>query len=127
MRKSTLAWVGAVCLTAVILSACGGSASAAPASTAVVQSPASAVSAAMTSVPTAASAGTPAQSAGTLDGQTLMQQRCAACHGLGRITRAAGSADQWKATVDQMIAFGAQLTPSEETILVNYLAQTYHP
>jgi cytochrome c5 len=64
---------------------------------------------------------------GTLDGQTLMQERCSVCHSLARVESAQKTANQWKTTVDQMIARGAQLTPDEETTLVNYLAQTYHP
>jgi mono/diheme cytochrome c family protein len=70
----------------------------------------------------------PATSGGaTPAGQTLMQQRCTACHSLSRITSAQKSADQWKVTVDRMIGKGAQLSPAEEQTLVNYLAQTYHP
>ena len=61
------------------------------------------------------------------DGQTLMQQRCSVCHSLDRIQAAQKTADQWQATVNRMIGHGAQLTPQEEQVLVQYLAQTYHP
>jgi hypothetical protein len=72
------------------------------------------------STPTAAPSG-----GSTLDGKTLLQTRCTVCHDLSRVTSRTGTADQWKAIVDRMINNGAQLTPQEETVLVNYLAQTY--
>jgi mono/diheme cytochrome c family protein len=62
-----------------------------------------------------------------LTGQQLMQERCSVCHSLNRVQSAQKTADQWKTTVDRMINHGAQLTSSEATTLVNYLAQTYHP
>jgi cytochrome c-type biogenesis protein CcmH/NrfF len=70
----------------------------------------------------------PASSGGSsADGQTLMEQRCTVCHSADRVTSAQKTAAQWKQTVDKMINNGAQLSPSEEQTLVNYLAQTYHP
>ena len=63
--------------------------------------------------------------AATLDGKTLLQDRCTVCHTLDRVTSAHGNATQWKSTVDKMIKNGAQLNADEETALVNYLAQTY--
>jgi hypothetical protein len=59
------------------------------------------------------------------DGKTLLQTRCSLCHSTVVITTNAYTIDQWKMIVDQMKMKGAQLTPQEETILVNYLAQTY--
>jgi cytochrome c-type biogenesis protein CcmH/NrfF len=56
-----------------------------------------------------------------------MEQRCTVCHSADRVTSAQKTAAQWKQTVDKMINNGAQLSPSEEQTLVNYLAQTYHP
>ncbi len=118
MLKRTVSSLGillTIILAAAFLAGCGGASVAA-------------ASAAPTGVPVAQ--GTPPsnnQSAAALDGRTLMQQRCSVCHGLSRITNAYGTADEWKAAVDQMIAFGAQLTPAEEQVLVDYLAKTYHP
>lgn len=60
-----------------------------------------------------------------LDGATLVQERCSVCHPLNRIMGAHYSATEWKAVVDKMIAHGAQLTPEEETVVVNYLSATY--
>jgi mono/diheme cytochrome c family protein len=69
---------------------------------------------------------TPASSGGsTLDGQTLMQQRCSVCHSLDRVTSAQKTLDQWTVSVNRMIAHGAQLSPQEEQTLVAYLAANY--
>lgn len=59
------------------------------------------------------------------NGQTLMQERCSVCHSLDRVTSAQKTADQWKTTVDRMIEHGANLTPTEEQTLVDYLAANY--
>jgi mono/diheme cytochrome c family protein len=85
------------------------------------------VLAAPTTAPVAPAVSTPAQPAAPLDGKTLMEQRCGVCHGLDRVTGVYGTPAEWKGAVDQMIMMGAQLTPAEEQVLVDYLAKTYHP
>ncbi len=60
-----------------------------------------------------------------LDGQTLMNERCSVCHDLSRVTSAHHTAAEWKVTVDRMIARGAQLTPAEEQVLLDYLSANY--
>ena len=62
----------------------------------------------------------PSNSSSTLDGATLFQERCSVCHRLP--TNARGTADQWKTLVESMVARGAQLTPEEQTLVINYLA-----
>ena len=64
-------------------------------------------------------------SGGSSASAALMQERCSVCHSLTRVTSAHHTADEWKATVDRMINHGAQLTPQEETTLIDYLAQNY--
>jgi hypothetical protein len=59
-----------------------------------------------------------------LDGVTLVQERCSVCHPLSRVKSTSHTAAEWKTIVDMMISRGAQLTPEEETVLVNYLAAT---
>ncbi len=59
------------------------------------------------------------------NGQALMQDRCSVCHSLDRVTSAHHTADEWKVTVDRMINRGAQLTPQEGQILIDYLAKNY--
>jgi hypothetical protein len=64
-------------------------------------------------------------SAGSSDGQTLLQERCSVCHSTERITGAHKTADQWTSTVERMISHGAQLTTQEQQTLVDYLAANY--
>ena len=61
----------------------------------------------------------------TLDGQTLLQERCTVCHDLNRVTSAQKTAAQWTTTVERMIGNGAQLDAQEQQMLIDYLAQTY--
>jgi cytochrome c5 len=75
----------------------------------------------------AASTLSSAPSTSTLDGTTLVQQRCTVCHTISRIETAHHSLAQWQAIVDSMVQRGAQLTTSEESTVVNYLAATYGP
>ncbi len=60
-----------------------------------------------------------------IDPPALMDQQCARCHPLSRVTSKTKTADQWKATLDRMIMHGAQLTSDQEQALVQYLAQNY--
>jgi len=64
-------------------------------------------------------------SAGSSDGQTLLQERCSVCHSTDRITSAHKTADQWVTTVDRMVGKGAQLTTQEKQTLVDYLSTNY--
>jgi mono/diheme cytochrome c family protein len=66
-----------------------------------------------------------ASSAGSSDGQTLLQERCSVCHSSDRVTSAHKTADQWTATVERMVSHGAQLTTQEQQTLVDYLAANY--
>jgi cytochrome c5 len=61
----------------------------------------------------------------TLDGKTLVQERCTKCHGLGQVERAKKTEEEWKATVERMVAKGAQLSQAEQELVIQYLAETY--
>ncbi len=78
---------------------------------------------------TACSSGTPAvttpASSSTLDGATLLQERCSVCHPLTYVERARHTAADWKIIVDMMIGRGAQLTSDEEGAVVSWLAANY--
>jgi hypothetical protein len=69
---------------------------------------------------------TPASAAGGLDGATLLAQHCGACHS-SNLAGMTCTANQWKEVVDQMISQGAELTSQEKQVLIAYLAATYHP
>lgn len=64
-------------------------------------------------------------SAAALDGKTLLETRCTACHSLARVASAKGDAAQWQQVVDLMIQKGAQLNADEEKVLVEYLAANF--
>ena len=61
----------------------------------------------------------------TPDGQSLVQERCTKCHGLGRITQTGNTDRGWKATVKRMVSKGAQLSATEQEKAVQYLGETY--
>lgn len=61
----------------------------------------------------------------TLDGRSLLEERCTRCHDLGRVERARKTEEEWKATVDRMMGKGAQLGQAEQTLVIQYLAETY--
>jgi len=70
-----------------------------------------------------ATTSTTAPSTTTLDGATLLQERCTKCHGLP--TNTLGTADQWKTVVQMMVARGAQLNSAEQKVVIDYLAANY--
>ena len=64
---------------------------------------------------------------GGTDGKALLENRCAQCHNLGRVTSKQKTHEQWDQTVTRMIETGATLSADEKTVLVDYLAETYGP
>ena len=76
-----------------------------------------------TPVPTAPPAIEEAPS--TPEGRTLLEERCAECHSLGRVERAKKTEEKWKATVERMVEKGAWLSQAEQEVLIRYLTETY--
>ncbi|MCX7802207.1 MAG: c-type cytochrome [Meiothermus ruber] len=60
-------------------------------------------------------------------GKTLLEQKCAVCHGLEVITNQRLNANDWDFIVGQMIGFGAQVNPEERKTIVAYLAENFGP
>jgi cytochrome c5 len=67
----------------------------------------------------------PTEGPATLDGQSLLQERCTVCHDLGWVERAKKTEEEWKATVGRMVGKGAQLDEAEQELVIKYLAETY--
>ena len=88
----------------LVLTACGGAAATA------------------TTAPT--SGGSTSAGAG-LDGKTILEKTCQACHQLTIVERERQDAAGWTRTVDTMIQKGAKLTTDEKAALIQYLAETY--
>lgn len=65
--------------------------------------------------------------AADLDGEQLVQDRCTLCHSLARLQAVSKTEDQWYATVDRMMGYGAELNDEEREILVRYLVENYGP
>ena len=61
----------------------------------------------------------------SLSGATLVQERCTKCHPLTRVERSRYTAAQWKTIVNTMISKGAEVTPEEEPVILNYLATNF--
>lgn len=71
---------------------------------------------------TTAPAETPA-----LDGATLLDTRCSACHSADKPKHTQKTLEEWEQNVTRMIGKGAKLSDAEKTALVDYLAKTYGP
>ena len=59
---------------------------------------------------------------GTLDGEHLVQERCATCHGLEQVYDAVKDEQGWEETVDRMIENGAPLNEAERQAVIEYLS-----
>jgi cytochrome c oxidase cbb3-type subunit 3 len=58
---------------------------------------------------------------------TLMLARCAVCHTTDLISQQRLPEERWKATVEKMVRWGADLSQEEVTLLLQYLTMRYHP
>ena len=60
-----------------------------------------------------------------IDGKTLLEERCTACHTLDRVESASKSSAGWGLNVREMVGIGAELNASEQEVLIDYLSITY--
>ncbi len=77
------------------------------------------LSACSSATPTATTPTTP------LDGATLVQERCSACHPVDRVTSVRATPAEWTMVVEQMVARGANLSTNEQQTVISYLSKTY--
>lgn len=61
------------------------------------------------------------------DGKDLLAVACTQCHNLKPILMLRDGAAGWKATVNDMILRGAQLSPAEADIVIKYLIKNFGP
>ena len=61
----------------------------------------------------------------SIDGKTLLEERCTACHTLDRVESASKSAAGWGVNVREMVGKGAELNAYEQEVLIDYLSITY--
>lgn len=57
----------------------------------------------------------------------LLNARCTVCHSTDLITQQRLNESKWRAEVNKMVSWGAQLSLPEQDTLVAYLASRYHP
>ena len=69
----------------------------------------------------------PTEQPASTEGESLLQERCTACHGLSQVTREQKTREKWEQTVTRMVGKGAQLNAGEQAALIEYLAETYGP
>jgi cytochrome c5 len=58
----------------------------------------------------------------SMDGKTLMEERCTACHSLEKAQSGERDLAGWQAVVDDMIKKGAKLNQDEAKVVAEYLA-----
>jgi hypothetical protein len=79
----------------------------------------------LTSILVACAGGKGEPAPATLDGKALVEERCVQCHDLTTVEGAAKTREEWQATVERMVAKGAQLNEAEQAAAVNYLSDAY--
>jgi len=60
-------------------------------------------------------------------GLDLITERCGFCHTIAQATAVIKTRANWEITVQSMIDRGAELTPEEQKIMVDYLATNMAP
>lgn len=69
----------------------------------------------------------PPAAGGSLRAEGLILSRCEVCHSADLIRQQRLDRAKWEATVKKMIHWGADVSPEESVVLVDYLASRYHP
>jgi ferredoxin-NADP reductase len=73
----------------------------------------------------------PATAANLEVGRAMVDQRCGRCHSLDRVYKTTETPNEWRATVDRMVAFaegsGNALQPGEDEQIIAYLSATQTP
>jgi hypothetical protein len=58
----------------------------------------------------------------------LVAHECAACHDLEMVVAGAGASREiWKATINEMISYGARIDPEDQAKILDYLASALGP
>ena len=58
-------------------------------------------------------------------GLDLINQRCIFCHNTVQVFSQRKTAEAWSATIEQMANRGAEVSPEEMKVIVDYLAKNY--
>lgn len=68
-----------------------------------------------------APAATTAPSGSTVDAMALIQEKLQGHHELDRVLTAKHTREEWNATLDRMIKYGANISENEKKIIIDYL------
>jgi ABC-type transport system substrate-binding protein len=115
MKIKFLAAFAAILILMTLLTACGGSQNPPTADTA---QPAVA---ATDSTGSSAPAATTAPANPGVDAMALIQEKLQGHHDLDRILNAKHTREEWNATLDRMIKYGANINEDEKKIIIDYL------
>jgi len=129
-NRAVLALTGVLVIVIVLLAACGGPGTDQPPVEPLQEEPTTTPPQEELPTDTATERSQeepPTAPATTSDGTALLQERCATCHGLERVTQVQKSREQWEQTVGRMVGKGAQLSAEEQAALIDYLAETFAP
>jgi len=70
------------------------------------------------------------QSAPAADGaatQAMFEKTCSGCHDLSQATSQSNDRAGWKAVIETMVGYGAQIAPPDQDRLAAYLVATHGP
>ena len=76
---------------------------------------------ATTGIGTSVPAATTTPSGSTVDALALIQEKLLGHHDLDRILNAQHTSEEWNATLDRMIKYGANISEDEKKIIIDYL------
>ena|SRR5437016_12729419 len=58
-------------------------------------------------------------------GKDLVIKACTACHGAENFTDKRNTKEEWKAVVQTMIEYGAEVSSEQAEIIINYLTKNF--
>lgn len=79
------------------------------------------------SAPPAPAAGSAAPTPPPGPALVVINERCSTCHSTASVFNQHRSADDWAATVQLMVDRGADLTPDDMNMVIDYLAANFGP
>jgi len=71
--------------------------------------------------------GEPTAVPASASGETLLQERCTACHSLEQVKQTHKSREEWERSVARMVSKGVEVNDDEQAVLVEYLVEIYGP
>ena len=75
----------------------------------------------LTLIAACAGASTPEAEPATDDTRALIVEKCSGCHSADRVFNEDYTQEEWSEVFDDMIAKGAEVTPDEKAIMIDWL------